>query len=84
MEIWKLRNSQLCLPAPEIKEATPEVMEEEVAPETEIVQHIESAPEPTATFVPLDYVMEEDPTQMVVSEASASQPILVSFLRIIE
>lgn len=33
MELWKLRNSQLCLPAPEIKEASLEAMEEEeVAP----------------------------------------------------
>lgn len=28
MEIWKLRNSQLCLPSLEVKEATQEVVEE--------------------------------------------------------
>lgn len=47
MELWKLRNSQIYLPAPEIKEAATEVMEREVAPsspKTDIVQHIESAP----------------------------------------
>lgn len=80
MELWKLRNSQLCLPAPEIKEASPEAMEkEEEALKTEIIQHIEpAAPEPQ------DSVMEETPNQIVVSEASASQPISVSILRIID
>lgn len=67
MELWKLRNSQLCVPAPEIKEATPEVMEEEVAPEIEIVQHIESALEADDAFDPQDYAMEEDVSQIVVS-----------------
>lgn len=45
MEIWKLRNSQLCLPALEVKEATPEVVEEEATPEIEVVQHTATAPE---------------------------------------
>lgn len=84
MELWKLRNSELCLAVPKIKEASLEAMEEEVAPETEPVQHIESASKPAATFDPQDSIMEEAPTQMVVSEASASQPISVSFLRRIE
>lgn len=67
-ELWKLRNSQLCLPAPEIKEDSLEAMEEEEdALETKPVQHIESAPEPAATSDPQDCVMEESPTQMIVS-----------------
>lgn len=49
-------------------------MEEEAAPETESVQLIESAPEPTATSDPQDCVMEEAVTQMVISEASTSHP----------
>lgn len=44
IELWKLRNSQLFFPAPEIKEASPEAMqEEEEAPETETVENIEFA-----------------------------------------
>lgn len=85
MELRKPRNSQLCLPALEIKEASLKAMEEEeVAPKTEIIQYIESTPEPATTFEPQDSVMEEAPTQMVVSEASASQIILVSLLRTIK
>lgn len=84
MKLWKLRIYQLCLPTPEIKEASPEAMEEEeAAPETENVQHIESAPEPAAPE-PQNSVMEETPNQIIVSEASISQPILISLLRIIE
>lgn len=49
MELWKLKNSQLCLPAPEIKEATPE---EEAAPNTETVPHIESAPKVVTAYEP--------------------------------
>lgn len=84
MEIWKLRNSQLYLPAPEIKEATPEVMEEEAAPETKIVQHIESALEVDAAYEPQDCAMEEVATQIIVSEVSSSQPIPVALLKTIE
>lgn len=67
MELWKLINSQLYLLAPEIKEASPESMEEEVSPETESVQHTESAPEPTATSDPQDSIMEEAHTQTSMS-----------------
>lgn len=85
MVLWKLRNSQLYLPALEINEASPGAMEKkEVTPKTEIVQHIESAPEPTTASDPQDSIMEEAPTQMVVSKAYSSQPILVSILRTIE
>lgn len=52
MELWKLRYSQLYLPSPEIKEVTHEAMEEEAAPETEIVQHIEFGPEANAASEP--------------------------------
>lgn len=58
MKIWKLRNSQLCLPAPEVKEATPEVVEEEAAPETEVVQHAATAPKVDVVFEPQDCAME--------------------------
>lgn len=57
MELWKLRNSHICLSAPKIKDVSPEAMEEEVAPETEPVQDIESAPEPATTPDPQDCVM---------------------------
>lgn len=69
MELWKLRNSQLCLPAQENNEATPEVMEEEAAlaaPKIKIAQHIESAPEADAASEPQDCDMEEATTQIVV------------------
>lgn len=87
MEIWKLRNSQLCLPAPEVKEATPEVVEEEAAPETEVVQHAAIAQEVVVVSEPQDYVMEAaDASQVVVYDtyqfkASASQSIHVGLLK---
>lgn len=41
MELWKLRNSQLCLLEPKVKEASPEPMEkEEEAPTIEPAQNI--------------------------------------------
>lgn len=43
MELWKLRNSQLCLPTLEVKEASPEPMEEKETPTTEPAQNIEYA-----------------------------------------
>ncbi|XP_050918435.1 proline-rich receptor-like protein kinase PERK9 [Lathyrus oleraceus] len=61
MELWKLRNSQLCLPAPKIKEASPEATEKEEAPETEIVQHIESAALEPSAHEPQDSAMEKAP-----------------------
>lgn len=88
MGLWKLRNSQLCLPTPEVKEVSPKLMvvaEEETTPITEPAHHIEEsvAPKPSAPE-PKDAEMEEAPNQIVVSEAFASQPILVSLLRTIE
>lgn len=62
-------------------------MEEEVAPaapEVEIAQHLESAPEVDIAFEPQDYAMEEASTQIVVSEASTSQPIHVALLKTAE
>lgn len=67
MELWKLRNSQLCLPAPEIKEPTLQAMEEEAAPKTKFVQYIESASEVDAASELQDCAMEEAATQIVVS-----------------
>lgn len=85
-EIWKLRKSQLCLPAPKVKEATPEVVEEEVAPESKVVQHLATAPEADVVFEPQDCVMEAVDAQVVISEthqfeASASQPIHVALMK---
>lgn len=79
MEIWKLRNSQLCPPALEVKEATPEVVEEEVALETVTVQQAATAQEDDVVSEHQDCVMEEVVAQIVVSEthqirASGSQP----------
>lgn len=59
-------------------------MEEEAAPEIETVQHIESSPEAVDAYEPQYCAMEEVATQMVVSEASASQPIPISLLRTIK
>lgn len=55
MEIWKLRNSQLCLPAPEVKEVILEVTEE-VFQEAEVDSGHQEC------------VMEEAVAQIVVSE----------------
>lgn len=85
MELCKLGNSQLCLRAPEINEASLEAMEEEEeAPETKIVQHIESAAPKFYAPEHQDSVMEKAPNQIVFSKASASQPIPDSLLRTIE
>lgn len=67
MKIWKLRNSQLCLPAPEVKKVTQEMVEEVVVQEDEVVSGHQ------------DRVMEEVVAQIFVSEtrqlkASVSQP----------
>ena len=61
------------------------VVEEEEAAPTESAQHIEesAAPEPSAPE-PEDVATEEALNQIIVSEASASQPILVALLRTIE
>ena len=67
MEIWKLRNSQLCLPAPEVKEAIQEVMEDVVVQDVVVISGHQ------------DCIMEEASTQIVVFEtqqveAFVSQP----------
>lgn len=89
MELWKLRNSQLCLPAPEVKETTPEIVEEEVAPETEVVQHDATLPEADNVSKPLNCAMETVDAQVVVSEthqfqASAFKHIQVAVPNTIE
>lgn len=55
MEIWKLRNSQLCLPALEVKEVTQEV-EEVVVQEAEVVSRYQ------------DCIVEEVAAQIIVSK----------------
>lgn len=67
MEIWKLRNSQLCLLPPEVKKVTQEVVEEVVVQENGVVSRHQ------------DCLMEEAAAQIVVFEtqqveASVSQP----------
>lgn len=66
MGLWKLRSSQLFLPAPEVKEVSPEpmVVEEEEATPIKFATPEPSAPEPE------DAAMEEAPKKIVVSEAS--------------
>lgn len=67
-ELWKLRNPQLCLPAPEVNEASPEPMEEEEeALVIKLAQNIESAALEPYVPVPEDSVMEEAPNQIVIS-----------------
>lgn len=58
--------------------------EEEEALTTEPAQNIESATIGPSVPEPEDSSMEEAPNQIVVSKASASQPIPVSLLRTIE
>lgn len=62
MEIWKLRNSQLSLLVPEVKEATPEVVKEEAAPQTKFVQNVATAQEAEVVSEPQDCVMEASST----------------------
>lgn len=64
MEIWKLRNSQLCLPTLEIKEVTQEVAEEVVVEEAEVVSGHQ------------DCVMEEVAAQIVTSETQQIQAFI--------
>lgn len=91
MEIWKLRNSQLCLPAPEVKELTPEVMEEVDVQEVVFVQ------DRVVVSGHRDYVMEEATAQMVIFETqqvgvfisqssagTSSRDIPIGLLKIIE
>lgn len=59
-------------------------LEEEAASKTETAQHIESSPEAIVASESQDCSMEETVSQLVVSEASASQPIPISLLRTIE
>lgn len=73
IEIWKLRNSQLCLPAPEVKEVTQEVVEEVVIQEDIAVQDV------IVVSGHRDCIMEEVVARIVVSETqqvevSISQP----------
>lgn len=73
MEIWKLRNSHLCLPAPEVKEVTQKVVEEVVFQEEVVLQDV------VVVSGHQDYVKDEAATQIVVSETqqvkvSVSQP----------
>lgn len=60
------------------------VVEEEESPIIEPAQHIESAAPKPSTPEPEDTAMDESLNQIVVSEASASQPIPVFLLRTIE
>lgn len=60
IEIWKLRNSQLCLPAPEVKEVIQEV-------DDEVIQDAE------VDFGHQDYVMEEVVAHIVVSKIQQSE-----------
>ena len=66
-ELWKLRNSQLCLPAPEVNKASPKPMEEEEALVIKLAQNIESAALESYVPEPEDYVMGEAPNQIVIS-----------------